>query len=370
MKKVLIYGLYDWDNLGDDLMMYCVKNKLEENNITPYFVRSHNDNYFDESYRYENSLQTDKISNNKIKNAILKFWQVFTFNPNKNNYDSIIFMGGGYINRSIGSGYGKLIYILLLKRKFKKMNIFFTGQTSGPINNFIDRILLKQIYKKATVYVREKNSYCLLKKIGINSLLAGDDAFLLNYSGIKKTKKDYFIVNFKSFSGYDNLFNKFQHLIINVARQRKLKVILIPFRNIDSYDEYRIHVKLKKILEKEKIEVELFKSKKVDELISCINNSKFMIGTAYHFLTLGILLNKTIFTGYVGKYYKNKIQGIIDLTEYKNVRCYDLEKEDLSQMEKDALKEIKKDNSNKVESVKRDVSNEWDYVIKKIKEKV
>lgn len=366
-KKVLIYGLYDWDNLGDDLMMFCINSELKKKNIEARFIKSHNNNYFDEKYIYEENLQTDKICDNKLVNSLLKFWQVFKFNPKKQDYDALIFMGGGYINRSIGSGFGKLIYIYLLKRKFKKKQVFFSGQTVGPVNNFIDKIMLKKIYNHANVYVREKDSYNLLYSLGIKCTLSGDDAFLLKEVKDSLIDKDYFIVNFKSFYGYDYLFDNFKKVIVNIAKEKKLKVALLPFRNINTYDEYKIHQQLKELLIKENIEVELLEIRKVNDLISYIKNCRFMIGTAYHFVTLGIFLNKKIYTGYIGKYYQTKIEGIINLTNYSNVECYNLEKDGFSKILDNINKNNQKDNQNDtVEGIKKAVYDEWNNITNSI----
>lgn len=368
MKKVLIYGLYDWNNLGDDIMMYAIRNKLQLNNIQPYFISGHHDNYFNEKYVYENKLQTDKISKNKLLNSFLKFWQVLTFNPTKEKYDSIIFMGGGYINRSIGSGYGKLIYIYILKKKFSKKNIFFTGQTVGPINNKIDNFLIKHIYKNAKVYVREKYSQDLLNSLNVKNKLCGDDAFLLNTDLINNNKtKKYFVVNFKIFFGYENLFDNFYEMILKVAKEKKLSIVLIPFRNKEQYEEYRIHLKLKEKLEKEKINVSVFEFRDVNKLLECISNSEFMIGTAYHFLTLGILLKKRIYTGYIGEYYKTKIEGVIKLNNYDDAICYDLTNAKFIEMTNNILNFKNKINlKNSVNSIVKNVNIEWNNIIDNI----
>ena len=42
MRKVLVYGSYDIDNLGDDYMMLQVDKKLKDNDIQPIYIDSKN----------------------------------------------------------------------------------------------------------------------------------------------------------------------------------------------------------------------------------------------------------------------------------------------------------------------------------------
>lgn len=331
MKKVLIYGLYDWNNLGDDLMMFCINNKLKEKNIEPYFIKSHQDNYFKFERKYDNTLYLDKKYKNRFLDAFSKIIQLLKFFRKKNEYEALIFMGGGYINRSIGSGYGKLIYMFVLKKIFniKNKKVYFTGQTVGPIFNVIDKFFIKHIYSNAKVFVRENNSYNLLKQINIKSELTGDDAFLINSitCNEQSTKKEkYILVNYKYFYGYENIFDDYIKLIKKIANKSGYNIVLIPFRNKKEYKEYYYHEKIKKILEINNIKVRILETSNVFEIMEYFKNAELVIGTAYHCVVLALINNTKIYCGYIGEYYKIKMTGILDFYfKGKKYPNYDLE---------------------------------------------
>lgn len=370
MKKVLIYGVYDWNNLGDDLMMYAISNKLQSSKcLEPYFIKSHGDNYFDFDREYDLNLFLDCRFENVFLNKIFQFFNLLTFSLKKNDYDALIFMGGGYINRITGSGYGKLIYIFLLKTAFKlkKKKVFFTGQTVGPIKNSLDVFLIKKIYKDCKVVVRETYSKEFLDFLKVNCELVGDDAFLLNEaSEVSCSKKEkYVIVNYKLFTGYENLVPEFAEVIKKIYFEHNLLIKLLPFRN-DNYEEFNYHKELFEILKKSNIKVELCQTTSVQEVLDIFKNCEFVLATAYHAVVLGLMHNKRVYCGYIGEYYKTKIKGISQFYNEDRCRIYDFK-------DKEAFKKLLSDVSCKksvdlskeetTKKIKKEVNTEWDKII-------
>lgn len=369
-KKVLIYGLYDWCNLGDDLMMYAINEKLKNKGIMPFFIRNNNDNYFNFERDYDNELSSGSSITNHLMNKIICYFKVLKLFF-KNDYDCLIFMGGGYINRAIGSGYGKLLYILLLKLafSFKRKKIYFTGQSVGPLYNKIDSFLIKKIYSKSIVSVRENVSFQLLNDLKIKSTFVGDDAFLLDLpkTVFRKYEKKYIIVNFKDFSEYSSIKNSFLELLKKNYRKNGYKIVLVPFRKGTCYNEYLIHKSFENELKEQGIDVELFETASVDELLEIFARCEYVIATAYHAVVLGLMSNKKVFTGYIGEYYKMKIEGITSFYSPLSYNVYNMKNSSVfDYMLKECNKKYNVKNQNITNRLHENVNDYWDKIVRKI----
>lgn len=368
-KKVLIYGLYDWCNLGDDLMMYEINNKIIEKNIIPFFIQNDNDNYFNFEKKYDSNLLINKKSEKSYFNKILKYFKLLKLLVRKNEYDALIFMGGGYINRSIGSGYGRLVYIYLLKTifKFQGKKVYFTGQTVGPINNKLEKMIIKKIYKKADVTVREKKSKKLLDELNIKNSLVGDDAYLsYNTFADKSIAEKFIIVNYKDFSGYEGIKNDFEKFLINVYNKTKLKIVLVPFRKGDKYSEYKIHKQFLKNLKEKGVNVELFETDSVEKLNDLFASCEFVIATAYHAVVLGLKNNKKVYTGYVGKYYQTKMEGITSFYKNSSYKLYNLTNTNIFNTILDEINSYDVENNKISLRIHNCVVNNWDRILMEI----
>lgn len=368
-KKILIYGLYDWCNLGDDLMMYEINKVIQKKGVMPFFIKNDDDNYFKFEREYDNKLFLSKKSKNPFFNKFLKYYELFRLILRKKDYDALIFMGGGYINRLIGSGYGRLIYIYLLKTIFVRQGkkVYFTGQTVGPIYNNLERFMIKKIYTKADVSVREEESEKILNKLKINNYLIGDDAYL-NYEILndKKYNKKFIIVNYKDFTGYDGLRDDFEQFLFEVYSKTQLKIVLIPFRKGEKYSEYKIHKQFVKDLNNKGVDVELVETDSIKEINRLFAQCEFVIATAYHAVVLGLKNNKKVYTGFVGKYYQTKIEGIANFYDRSNYKIYDLSENNIFEI---ILQEINNDKVKKNNislNLHNRVSANWNRILKEI----
>lgn len=354
-------------------MMFLINQKLISNNVDPYFFQNdQKDNYFSFSRNYDLNFP---ISNLNFKAKIKTYFKVLKkFFSKDLEYDAIIFMGGGYINRSIGSGYGRLLYIFLLKKLFisKGKKVYFTGQTSGPIQSKIDSFLIKHIYINSTIYTRESKSQELLENLKIKSELTGDDAFLYYQklaTTAKKTSRKYIIVNFKDFKDYNIFDEKMVQMVIEISKELDYDIVLLPFRNIEKYEEYKIHVNIMKKMKNSDINVNLFLTDSVEEIMSLYSQCSFVISTAYHAIVLGLIHNKYVFSGYLGEYYKTKIQGITGFYKKENYKIFDLDKSNsFTYMKESILKNYNKKINNTIvnEKLSLKVNTEWEKIIKEV----
>ena len=369
MKKVLVYGVYDADNLGDDYMMYCVDNILTKNGINPLYINYDNKkNYF--SGLNVNYIEIPMYKRYKSKVQKLKKIIKWYFFDKMNQISALIFMGGGYTNQSFG--FGNLIRILIMCKKAQKENkkIYFFGQTAGPVNKKIFKIVLKKIYSLAdNIYVREKFSYELLKELGIHSELIGDDAYLC--VDVKEyTEKKHVIFNYKDFEGYEEYKKDYFEMLLKIAKKIGKKVLVIPFRSEATSKEYIYNKELYEYLKNNSIDVEFTIERNIDSFRKILNESELVIGTAYHSIVLGLIYNNSVMSLYNGEYYKRKIEGILEWYNCEN-NCFDIKEIKNEIFVENKLELIKKLILNQEKITKKIGSNvvdAWTNVIEKIKE--
>lgn len=314
MKKVWIYGAYDADNLGDDYMMYQIDKKLKTSNIKPiYKSYSKRKNYFnmkiDETYEFPKS-------NNKLFLLFNTLKWIFN-SKDIENVKALIFMGGGYTNEEFGLKNLLIIYFLILKFKLNNKKIYFTGQTVGPVNKKIYKFLIKRIYKCANkIYVREEFSKAFLDSLKIDSELIGDDAFLtynnLNFDIDLIEKKGKVIFNYKEFSSYDLYKKQYFEFLLNFAKDINSKILVIPFRSEKTSKEYLVNYELYEYLKENGIDTEFIVERDIEKFQKIFSSSKYVIGTAYHSIVLGLIFNNIVYSSFLGNYYKIKIEGILN----------------------------------------------------------
>lgn len=319
MKKVLIYGAYGRDNLGDDYMMYHVNQILKKENIVPYFYYHGNEYYFNNI----TSLSKQYICplNKRYSNKVTKLFEIIKWYFKQEDFFALIFMGGGYTNEEFGII--KLLKIKLLCLKNRKNGIYFTGQTVGPALSTFGKILINSIYKSADIiYTREKYSYNYLKANGIDNKLVGDDAFL-GYSP-EKEKENLTIVTYKDYYGYEEYKAFFFNAVISYAQKCREKILVIPFMSSNKSKEYRINYELYEELQKRGIECEFIIEKDISKFENIFKVSKNVISSAYHAITIGQMFGCKTVGVFMGDYYRSKIEGILDLYGQKNIQAVEM----------------------------------------------
>lgn len=372
--KLLIYGVYDDNNLGDDYMMLKINQYLKENNIEGTFVKRkcESNNYFEVNkinYLDNPIIHKESGKFRKIK-KMMKLIKWVLSSEDIKEYDALIFMGGGYTNEQFGNL--NLIKILLWKIKFKKLNkkIFFTGQTIGPAKKIISKHLLKILYKNVTkVNVREKYSFKYINENNIAGELIGDDAFLDKIESNELEKENIMIINYKCFEEY-NEEELFIRSIINFYNENKMKIIVMPFRAQEKYEEYKVNYNLYKKLKENNVDVEFLVEKNIKEFENIFKKSKYVIGTAYHSIVLGLKYGNIVISAYKGEYYKIKMTGILDWYDLNNsaipLNLFNENKiKEIIENSKKNIKQIKNNTDNLINSVNKG----WELIIEEVKKK-
>lgn len=150
MKKVLLFGYYGENNLGDDLLLESLINALQSKFLLGILVRKGTNLGSNFKFRVFNKFSLDLLK------GIL--WS-----------DVVVGGGGGLFQdkTSFRSFYYYLLIVLLsliLKRK-----VFLLGQSFSPLKNRFHEFILKEILNHCEdIYVRDSLSKDYLVKIGIN----------------------------------------------------------------------------------------------------------------------------------------------------------------------------------------------------------
>ena len=372
MKKVLVYGAYDLDNLGDDYMMYQIDNVLKKNQIKPIYldIAKKPINYFNisDNEKFNFPIYT------KYKNKTIKLKEVIKWYFDKKNIEEIsalIFMGGGYTNEKFGLA--KIINMLILAKKFKKGNkkIYFTGQTVGPVNSKLYQFFLKKVYKCGDeIIVREKYSHEYLNSLKLKNKLVGDDAYLTENYESEQIKKDKIIFNYKDFSGYEEYKERYFKFLLEIAVKSNKEVWVIPFRSSENTKEYKVNYELYQYLCENNVKAKFTVERNIENFKNIFKTSTLVVGTAYHSIVLGLLFGNKVYSAYLGNFYKMKIKGILDWYGLSDTNCIDIKKIDDNKniivrqilnnsMDIEKNKEITKELTEKVK-------NAWGDLVKKI----
>lgn len=368
MKKVLIYGAYGMDNLGDDYMMKCIDEKLLSEGLQPiYFKRNHESYYFEdcknkEMYEFPLELKY-KSKLRKIIQTLKWYWKT----DDLKEIDALIFMGGGYINEQFGIE--NIIKLYILTKKFKNKKIYFTGQSVGPVYSKFGKKIIKKIYESANaISVRETVSYDYLKKIGLKVNLVGDDAFLdKSFNDVQKAKKKHIIFNCKDFDKYEDFKESYFEFLLKIAKKEKDNIIIMPFRSSRNSNEYKINKELANYLEENEIVCNFVVNRDFSSFNDLFHNARFVVGTAYHSIVLGLKNNSKVFSFYSGDYYKMKIEGILDWydiskkcsKDMKNIKNVDLDI--LENYDSNVTPDITK-------KIQKSVDEFWNKIIKEVLE--
>ena len=378
--KIMIYGWYDGMNLGDDAMMLSINNFLKKNNkdVIYYNFKNNKLNYFNKDLgkikyidRYNNQLIKNKILR-KVKKIIVYSKKLILGDKEIKQFEKVIFMGGGYIN-SLWSNELKEIFFLALMAKRNKCKLYFTGQTSGPYNNLVDKFLAKTVYKIADgVTVREKNSFNLLKSYGVNNLNYGvDDFYLFDINNKIKSKNydKYFILNIKKFENYDEGIEKIVQLAKNINKKTGFNIALVPFGKGKRSADLECSKKISTILSEEKINNFIVDVNSLDDIIDVFSNAEFTLGMAYHSLVISLYFNKSAIALYDGEYYKSKITGILSHYKLEN-QAYnfrEITNENLDSVTLDIMKKINSIDldvvSNRTKEMRMICKRTWDYIL-------
>lgn len=310
MKKILLFGAYSDNNLGDDLILLLVNRLINRKQAMPLVLNRYGMNdFFTNNYNFvDNFIYNPEYNNKKLKRML----KIKTEKIEK--IDTLFFIGGGYSNEKFGIMNLIKMNILINEYSKSKVPIYFFGQTIGPSKSKLGYKILKNIYSKGKkVYVRENYSINFFRK-EIKTELVGDDAYL-SYEDFEKNKveKENIIVNMKDFANNDEYYNDYLNMITNISKKINNEIHIVPFRNDKNSKEYKLNYKLYKDLKKKEIKCKFCVIQTYQELINEFSSAITVIGSAYHSVVLGLIAGANVYGIYNGEYYEQKIKGVLNL---------------------------------------------------------
>jgi len=271
MKKITISGYYGFDNFGDDAILHIIISELKKNINNPNIT---------------------VISNNPAKtkkqfdvNSVYKF--NFREIIKEIKTSNVFISGGGSLIQDSTSFKSLLYYLsLILLAKILKTKTIIFAQGIGPLNAILSGILTKFVLSKADlITVRDKDSYTLLKKMGVESILATDPVWgleLANEDKILKVDKVNIGIQLREWKTLsDKNLNVLADIFKSKFNDEKNCINLISLQ--DSHD-LEIMQKLKNnLIKKEmKTEIRIYSGLTTDQSINLIGNLDYMIGMRFH----------------------------------------------------------------------------------------
>lgn len=291
IAKIMISGYYGFNNTGDEAilksMVRAFKEKIAQVKIT---VLSHSPLQTSQTY------QVKSINRLHLINIVCCLRDTNLF----------ISGGGGLLQDSTGKGWSILYYLgLILVAKIVKIPVMIYAQGIGPVNNQVNKKLMKWILNKVElITVRDNSSKELLENLGVvkpSIYVNSDPVFLL-----KRRSINYII---DSYPYIQELINSTNRPLVGVSVREhrsngpdlkrifaqaadylienyKVKIIFLPFK----FDE-DVHVS-EEILSLMKNQADVLKIKlEPEELLSLLSRLSLMVGVRLHSIIFSSMAN-------------------------------------------------------------------------------
>lgn len=291
IAKIMISGYYGFNNTGDEAilksMVRAFKEKIAQVKIT---VLSHSPLQTAQTY------QVKSINRLNLINIICCLRDTNLF----------ISGGGGLLQDSTGKGWSILYYLgLILVVKIVKIQVMIYAQGIGPVNNQINKKLMKWILNKVElITVRDNSSKELLENLGVvkpSIYVNSDPVFLLKRGSINyiidsypyiqelinSTNRPLVGVSVREYrSNGPDLKRIFAQAADYLIENYKAKIIFLPFK----FDE-DVHTS-EEILSLMKNQADILKIKlEPEELLSLLSRLSLMVGVRLHSIIFSSMAN-------------------------------------------------------------------------------
>jgi polysaccharide pyruvyl transferase CsaB len=342
--KIMISGYYGFNNCGDEAilksMVRAFKEKIPQIKI---LVLSQNPLKTSQTYQVKAINRLHLIS---ILNCLR---------------DTNLFIsgGGGLLQDSTGKGWSILYYLgLILGAKIIRVPVMIYAQSIGPVNQQINKKLMRWILNKVDlITVRDNFSKELLENLGVakpSIYVNSDPSFLLNKKDINCILENYphiqelmnsdnrpiIGVSVREYKGNrSDLKIMFAQLADYLIEKYKVKIVFLPFKFDDDVQVSE------EILSLMKNQADILKIKlEPEELISILSQLSLMIGVRLHSIIFSSMANLP----FIAFKYDPKIKNFVAelglselLLELDNVSLEKIqEKIEYIRENKDRIKEI------------------------------
>ena len=381
MPKIILIGGFGYHDIGDESQLTTVLINLKR--FIPnaqFLVLSDNPEYSAKYHRVKTEYSINHYLFPKTQNPFSKLMRKFklgrvvdillrgailVFNAqflrgkktfllnesgrkllnNLKSADLLFNVGGGNLNSiwRFGGLYSKCFTYLICKILGKP--VILSGQTIGPINNWLDRKFAGFVLNKVDIItLRDTMSKSVLGSIGVDKPVikeTADDAVLLPCASHKEVKAVFLNekiddhhpiigMNMLVFSHLPSAkLNKAKWILAQVAdyliHELDARIVFVPMEYIASSDDRIALSEVLKLMEhKDKARIIL---NEYDDktLKGIIGQMDLAIGLRYHFIVFATVMQVPSIAVYLGQYYAMKIKGILELMGQEKYGC-DLEK--------------------------------------------
>lgn len=324
--KVLITGFYGAPNLGDELMLETILERLLINKNLELTVMICENVWFD-------------ITNYPAVKIIRYPEKILDINTLAEEYDYFIFGGGALLDdydynpnySPLSLGY-TLINLSMRAIQYNKKTILYGLSTTNEFNNEEYLKKLNFIIKNCTyISLRDTNSLETLKKYNIDTskIKVVNDIVISNKRLLNKVnKKSNLISIFYVCSDklYDNILSLTNRLHDRIKDSDYI-LNLVPYYSYKEHD-YKFYERLKNDLNYENIIINKVPVK-MNDIVDLINDSKVVISMRYHISLIANFLGKSniaiLYEQH--RHYPNKVNYIYDNYKFeKNLVTFDNEK--------------------------------------------
>ena len=391
MPKIVLIGGFGWHDIGDEAQLTTPLIYLKKFiSDVQFLALSDNPEYTAEYHKVETDYSTSHYLFPEMRNIFSKVIRMFgidmfirmiilLFNARRlrkdkktiflnesgkrllNNLKSgdILFnVGGGNLNSiwRFGGLYSKCITYLICKILGKP--IILSGQTIGPIDNWIDRKFARFVLNKVDVItLRDTSSKSILRSIGVVKPVikeTADDAVLLpcaTYEDIKAIFLDEKIDAHRPLIGINVIghghlsgskLNKAKQILAEVSdhliSELDARMVFVPMEYISDDDRVTLSETLELMQHKDRVRI-IMNEYDDKTLKGIIGQMDIVIGLRYHFIVFATTMQVPSIGIYSDQYYAMKMKGILELMGQEKYAC-DIDKissEEIIEPAKDAL---------------------------------
>lgn len=318
-KRILIYGWFGHENLGDELILKSIIQlikEIDESFIIDVMAPKTNNI---KKYHPEVNLVSTYIDT-RIK-SILRLIKYNPINVIRNviRADFLVIGSGGALSDWNPTSTKTLFFLIKLFKKVLKKPVIMLGVGAGPIERRESKVYFENILKYVDqISLRDKESYDLLKEIGLKNIVLTNDVVFdlhplyLNQYSPKIPKYNIGIVIAPLILNSNNKIERYKNSIIEYIKKCKkagYNITLIPFQY-----EYDIEF-LKDI--SSCTDTEIFEEGKKNTwgIIDEINKQDIIIGMRFHSVILSLMLNKPV----LPIIYHNKVYSVAKEFEILNL---------------------------------------------------
>lgn len=305
MKKVFLIGYYGYDNLGDDLLLFEIVERLKKHNHFEISALSFDAKKISTIYGVKG---ISRLKNFSIVRHIMSV--------------DVVVCGGGSILQDKTSSKSLYYYmsILFLAKLFGK-KIYLIGNGYGPIDKSHNRLMVSTLLKLADgIIARDEQAYECYRAIGVKNLHNGVDCAFLGelaknglqdaqiFEDYKKQQgivRPYVLFTIRNWEGFEKLVPELEKTISHLDRR--------------GYDSCFLSMKLPEddVIGKRYFEGKaIFLKREMSLLPFLFSNAQLTIGMRLH----GIILSAMYRTPFVAIPYDPKVESFVKQCEQLSTR--------------------------------------------------